>query len=316
MSTTVRRVLPVALTAAFVSACADAPTSTVRFAPDLPSLHQIPVAAPVVELVGLCKVGPAGTYTFNATADQPVLRNEAFVSPAVHNLTAATYTVTVTALSTIDVGGTIVQGACYNFGANHSHMALASGGITANVTVVETGIPAGIDFDHVVVYQRNGGTVTPTSSTTNSASAQAGGAPSVPATLGANIVFYNVVEPPPPPPPGLEGCTPGYWKQDHHFDSWTAPYDPTDDFDATFGVNFFSTNITLLQALELQGGKGGLNQLARAAVAALLNAASGGVDSPQTIAEVLAAVQGATPATYDSVKNVFAANNELGCPLN
>ena len=126
------------------------------------------------------------------------------------------------------------------------------------------------------------------------------------------VVFRNTQA----DPPGGEGCTPGYWKQTQHFDSWTAPYDPTDDFDATFGVDFFNPNITLLAALELNGGKGGLNQLARAAVAALLNAASSGVDSPQTTAEVIAAVQGATPATYEAVKNVFAANNELGCPIN
>ena len=212
MRTTVRRFLPVAVMAAFIGACADAPTSTVRLLPDVPSMHQIPVAAPQVELVGLCKAGPAGTYTFNATATAPILRNEAFVSPAVHNLTAATYTVTVTALSTINVGGVTVQGACYNFGANHSHIALASGGVTGTVTVVETPIPAGIDFDHVVVYQNTAGTVTTNSSTTNSASAQAGGAPGQLATLGANIVFYNVVEPPPPPPPATCGYTKGWYR--------------------------------------------------------------------------------------------------------
>ena len=309
------RKLPVALAAAFLAACADAPTSTVRFSPSLPSAHLIPIAAPLLEQLVLCKAGPVGTYTFDATATHPVLRNPV---TGVQNLTAATYTINVTVGSTIDVGGTIVPGACYNFTnalGNHNHMAVSGAQQTATVTVVETGIPAGIDFDHVLVYQRNGATTTPTSSTTNSASAQIGGIGGV-AALGASITFYNVVEPPPPPPPGLEGCTPGYWKQDQHFDSWTAPYDPSDDFDATFGVNLFSTNITLLQALELNGGKGGLNQLARAAVAALLNAASSGVDSPQTIAQVIAAVQGATPATYESVKNTFATNNELGCPLN
>ena len=24
------------------------------------------------------------------------------------------------------------------------------------------------------------------------------------------------------PPPGGEGCTPGFWKQDQHFDSWVG----------------------------------------------------------------------------------------------
>ena len=117
-----------------------------------------------------------------------------------------------------------------------------------------------------------------------------------------------------PPPTGNEGCTPGYWKQDQHFDSWNAPYDPADDFDATIGVDYFTPDISLLDALNLTGGKGGLKQLARAAVAALLNAAEGFY--PMTEAEVIAAVAGATPATYESVKNTFATANELGCPLN
>ena len=305
MRTTVRNFLPVALTAAFVSACADAPTAT---APFTPNLHVIPIATPQLEVVVLCKAGPVGTYTFNATATAPVLRDP---NTGVQNLSAATYTINVTAGSTIDVGGTVVPGACYDF-SGHNHIATVSGTSIETVTIVEAGIPAGIDFDHVVVYQNNAGSISSTSSTTNSASGQAGGVAGT-ATQGASITFFNVVE---PPPPGLEGCTPGYWKQDQHFDSWTAPYDPSDDFDTTFGVDLFSPDITLLQALELTGGKGGLNQLARAAVAALLNAASSGVDSPQTVAQVIAAVQGATPATYESVKNTFATNNELGCPLN
>ena len=101
-----------------------------------------------------------------------------------------------------------------------------------------------------------------------------------------------------------EGCTPGYWKQDQHFDSWNAPYDPADDFDATFGVDFFTPDISLLDALNLTGGNGGLKQLARAAVAALLNAAEGFY--PMTEAEVIAAVAGASPPTYESGKKNLA----------
>jgi hypothetical protein len=118
------------------------------------------------------------------------------------------------------------------------------------------------------------------------------------------------------PPRGDEGCTPGYWKQDQHFDSWTAPYDPTDSFNTTFGIgtNWFANTFTLLQGLEANGG--GANALARHAVAALLNAAAGFY--PMTVAEVIAAVQAAyaDPSTIESTKNTLAANNELGCPLN
>ena len=37
-------------------------------------------------------------------------------------------------------------------------------------------------------------------------------------------------------PPGGEGCTPGFWKQEQHFDSWVG-FAPTDSFDAVFGVD-------------------------------------------------------------------------------
>ena len=37
-------------------------------------------------------------------------------------------------------------------------------------------------------------------------------------------------------PPGGEGCTPGFWKADQHFDSW-AIYSPTDSFELIFGVD-------------------------------------------------------------------------------
>lgn len=120
-----------------------------------------------------------------------------------------------------------------------------------------------------------------------------------------------------PPPTGNEGCTPGYWKQDQHLDSWAGTgFAPGDNFDTVFGDNWFTPDITLLQALELNGG--GKNALARHAVAALLNSASAGVDYPMTTAEVIAAVQAAFDAqgTIESTKNTLAGNNELGCPLN
>ncbi|HYN06527.1 MAG TPA: hypothetical protein VES67_03960 [Vicinamibacterales bacterium] len=132
---------------------------------------------------------------------------------------------------------------------------------------------------------------------------------------GYTITFTNNV-PPPPPPPGDEGCTPGYWKQDQHFDNWTG-LSTGADFDTTFGVNFFTPNITLLQALNRGGG--GVNALARHAVAALLNAASADVDYRYTTAEVLAIVRGTgvyAGRTIEERKDLLAAANELGCPLN
>ena len=196
MRTTVRSFLPVALAAAFISACSDAPTSTAVFSPNQPSLHVVPIAAPTLELLTLCKAGPVGTYTFDATATHPVLRN---TTTGAFDQTAATYTIVVSAGSTIDVGGNPVPGACFNY-SGHNYIALAGGQITATVTVTESGIPAGIDFDHVVVYQNTSGTVASSSSTTNSASGQIGGIGGV-AALGAGLLFYNVAETVP------EGCT-------------------------------------------------------------------------------------------------------------
>ena len=64
---------------------------------------------------------------------------------------------------------------------------------------------------------------------------------------------------------------------------------PSTDVDTTFGVDFFSPDITLIDALNLGGG--GNNALARHAVAGLLSAAHPGVDYDYTVAEVIAFVQ-------------------------
>jgi len=113
---------------------------------------------------------------------------------------------------------------------------------------------------------------------------------------------------------GLEGCTPGFWKT--HTDLWFAQTGllPTDDFDATFGVNLFTPNITLEQAINLGGGD--FNKLARHAVAALLSALSPDVDYPLTDAQVIAAVQAAVASgSAEPTASQLAAFNELGCPL-
>lgn len=72
------------------------------------------------------------------------------------------------------------------------------------------------------------------------------------------------------PPPPCGGCTPGYWKQPHHFDSWEATgFAPGDTLSDAFGCEL--PEKTLLEALEARGG--GENAFMRHAVAALLNAA-------------------------------------------
>ncbi len=54
-----------------------------------------------------------------------------------------------------------------------------------------------------------------------------------------------------PPPPGGEGCTPGYWKQDQHFDSWVG-FDQDDTLEDVFNVPdaLGLDDVTLLEALR------------------------------------------------------------------
>lgn len=129
---------------------------------------------------------------------------------------------------------------------------------------------------------------------------------------GYVITYNNVFT----PPPGDQGCTPGYWKQDQHFDSWPAPITPSTTFTSIFGVG---GTLTFLQALGLNGG--GTNALWRHGAAAYLNALSSGVDYAYTTAQVIDIVNGTGAYAGLSVedrKNLLdAANNGVGgCPLN
>lgn len=115
-----------------------------------------------------------------------------------------------------------------------------------------------------------------------------------------------------------QGCTPGYWKQPHHFDSWCI-YEPTDLFTSVFRVSLPDRrmNPTLAEALRLKGGH--INALMRHAVAALLNAACPDV-SPDpaldTPLEVIALVQAAIlSGDYETAKAILEASNEENCPL-
>lgn len=116
----------------------------------------------------------------------------------------------------------------------------------------------------------------------------------------------------PPPPSGGQGCTPGYWKQPQHFDSYPAPYTAGSYFDVVFGVG---PHITFKAALSAKGG--GEQALLRHATAALLNAANPDVSYAYTVAGVIDLVKQAYDTnTFETVKNLFAMENERGCPLN
>jgi hypothetical protein len=115
---------------------------------------------------------------------------------------------------------------------------------------------------------------------------------------------------------GGDGCTPGYWKQSQHFDSWAE--DQSTLFSEIFGEVITikqkkSSNITdptLLEALSAQGG--GVNKAARHATAAYLNAIKDDVMYDMTADDVITAFQSHDVVQIDGL--VYF--NELGCPLN
>ena len=123
--------------------------------------------------------------------------------------------------------------------------------------------------------------------------------------------------------PQGEYCSPGYWKQEQHFDSWVG-YTPNQLFSSVFTAPGLSilwstkgkpmplANPTLLQALEANGG--GVNALVRVAVDALLNAAS--INSGYTPAQVIAAFNEAypDPTKWDAFREQFTMGES--CPLN
>ena len=123
-----------------------------------------------------------------------------------------------------------------------------------------------------------------------------------------------------------EGCTPGYWKQDQHFDSWPAPYTPDSNLRDVFVTSPVELvpDDTFLEALNYGGGpglEGGTRILLRAAVAALLNASSPDVDFEVSTGHVVNTTilrletqwrpNLITRATYFD----FINNGTGGCPL-
>lgn len=122
---------------------------------------------------------------------------------------------------------------------------------------------------------------------------------------------------------GGEGCTPGYWRQRHHFDDWTG-YAPGDDLAGVFDIpadlelarpeRDDPEDISLHDAVTLRGG--GVNALLRHAVAALLNAASDDVSYDLTESQVISRVNDAlADGEFEGLKDELETFNEQGCPL-
>lgn len=264
-----------ALVVATATACSDVSTG-----PRGPSFNVTP---PGPTQSKICKYGPLGTYTFTITSNGAMSGTLLVSNP---------FTVSV-----VDEHGTCV----------FIHQ---SGAVMDNFVVTET-VPQGMSVERILRGTFGDGCLTNSSlcevefTGTNQVSF------SPTATTGYYAYFYNAYDDTPPPPAG-QGCTPGYWK--NHLGSWTG-YSPSSDFDATFGVNLFSPNISLLQALNLGGG--GHERIARHATAALLNSTNSGVSSSATTAEVIAMVQAvAVSRDFEGTGDILEAMNEQGCPLN
>ena len=254
-----------------------------------------------VSNVRLCKVVPAGSpsgVSFNFTVTvTPVIPAGPAEAPEAVSLQA---------------------GECADV-----HMSSLDGAELAKVEIVEGVLPAGWANTNIDVVQiMDGSTYLPPApglsdsedETTRTATVY------INDDMGRLVTFTNTfTEEPPPPPGGGEGCTPGYWKQKQHFDSYPAGYSPDMSFNAALGLPgtaLFADSFTLLDALGLGGG--GKNALARHAAAAILTAASGGVDYDLSVADVQAAVLAAynDASLIEAKKNLLANFNEQGCPLN
>ncbi len=131
-----------------------------------------------------------------------------------------------------------------------------------------------------------------------------------------DILEIQPTEPPNDEPTNGEGCTPGFWK--NNLDSWEV-YDSEQLFKDVFDgiVIDDDEDLTLLGALELEGG--GVNALARHAVAALLNAAHSDVNYPLLVDDVIvefkAAYESGDLEEIENQKDRFEELNEQDCPL-
>lgn len=129
---------------------------------------------------------------------------------------------------------------------------------------------------------------------------------------------------------GQEGCTPGYWKNSPG--CWCSAYSTDQllntvfDFPATLPPSVANIgNDTLMEALWYKGGttkKEALRKCLFHAVAAILNACNEDVEYPEDIAsivdsvnEILANWDTVTKSDILSLKDHFAFQNELGCPI-
>jgi len=123
----------------------------------------------------------------------------------------------------------------------------------------------------------------------------------------------------------LNGCTPGFFKQQQHFGAWPPPYVPGTIVSSVFDVtpscvssctygNKSIATITFLDALGLSSGNtkdlcGATGYLLKEAVAALLNGHS------EVIAQVNAALASCNRQTILNLADQLDAQNNGVCTL-
>ena len=271
-----------ALAASGAAACSDVGVT------DTPSTARPQLAvtppSPVQEQLQLCVNGPAGTYSFTVGENDPSNVNTLNAGTAV-NVNADQCVL----ISTTDGNGFFD---------------------TARVSVNWTGVPTTVTLTDVditeYIYERR----TDASPTSTVNTTVAGPATSFLLRIErAGLLIYNFAG---IPQEVLEGCSPGYWKQSHHFDSYPAAYTPTTLFSSVFENAF--PGKTLVQVLS-QGG-GGLNSLGRHIVAALLSSEAG-LNTGYTTQEVIDAFNAAFPSSsYSGIIGEFEAVSNALCTLN
>lgn len=111
-----------------------------------------------------------------------------------------------------------------------------------------------------------------------------------------------------------KGCTPGYWKQAQHWDSWIN-HSTGDAFDDVFTCED-TGELTLLEALKKGGG--GIYALRRHAVASLLNCEAfpcfDGGSPLDAVEDYCSSLDSAM--SIETQKDEFETNNDQTCPLN
>jgi len=116
------------------------------------------------------------------------------------------------------------------------------------------------------------------------------------------------------------GCTADFWLQEQSTESWPTSISPNETFENVFQRNISDIegwsgppNPTLLEVLSYSGTA--INDLGANAAAALLNAETLGDSFAYTSKEVILMTQQAIDdGNYETAKDLFATENETGCP--